>query len=578
MSSLTEPVSTEPKQDGGGSKASKSSEKTLLLVGDTLVDPLIRLLETSPDEPKIRAVAAPYSQVHQVLVDSEHAAWRTNPDYVLIWTTPTLTLPAFQRVIQFQSISLEIVLEEVEQFAELVIQCSHKVGLVLVTTWAIPSYLRWIQSLSWKHHYGLANLLARANLLLAEKCAPYSNIILLDMAYWQISLSSPAYDLRMYALGKILYSYPLFAKAAAEIKAVIRGVLGLGKKVLVCDLDNTLWGGVAADDGVESIKLGSPDPLGECYRDFQLALKSLKSRGVLLAVMSKNNEEFALSVIDNHPGMVLRREDFVCWRINWNNKVENLFSMAEELNLGLEAFVVLDDSPQERDQIRHFMPQVYVPDLPASPADYMPFVSSLQCFETANINKEDLERTAMYHADRDRKLLQKMTGGIEEWLNSLGICVKAGVLKRESLPRAAQLLNKTNQFNLSVRRMEEQALWDWACQRGNAAYVFQVGDRFGDLGLVGLVSLSRLSPRQARIVDFVMSCRAMGKRVEEALLGYAVDKARQMGVDSVVAPASQTARNGPAVEFFSNKYSNQDSAEIDVAQTGIPPAIRVEET
>src|SRR5262249_48511012 len=149
------------------------------------------------------AVAAPYSQVHQVLMDSEHRAWRTNPDYVLIWTTPTLTLPVFQRVIRFEPVSLEVVLQEVEQFAELVVQCSHKVGLLLVTTWAIPVYQRWIQSLTWKHQYGLANLLARANLFLAEKCAPHSNIILLDMSYWQSSLSAAAYDLRMYALGKI---------------------------------------------------------------------------------------------------------------------------------------------------------------------------------------------------------------------------------------------------------------------------------------------------------------------------------------------------------------------------------------
>ncbi len=311
--------------------------------------------------------------------------------------------------------------------------------------------------------------------------------------------------------------------------------------MIVCDLDNTVWGGIVGDDGADKIKLGAPDPVGECFHQFQVALKALRSRGVLLAISSKNDEQFALSVIDQHPAMALRTNDFVAWRINWRDKAENLLSLAEELNLGLDSFVFLDDSPQERDQIRRVLPQVYTPDLPTSPSDLAPFVSSLSCFETTSLGKEDLERTEMYHAERSRKVVQDVGGDVETWLRSLDIKVQAAPLRRESLPRAAQLLNKTNQFNLSLRRLDEKTFWDWTEEPSHAAYTFNVSDRFGDLGLTGLASLS-FAGSHAEIVDFVMSCRAMGKKVEEALLGYLLEQARMAGASRLTASPVEVLR------------------------------------
>jgi FkbH-like protein len=169
-----------------------------------------------------------------------------------------------------------------------------------------------------------------------------------------------------------------------------------------------------------------------------------------------------------------------------------------------------------------------------------------------------------------------LSGDVENWLRSLQIEVRATPLRRESLARAAQLLNKTNQFNLSLRRMDEGSFWSWASEPGNAAYVFHVSDRFGDFGLTGLASFSRLGP-EARIVDFVMSCRVMGKKVEEALLGYTLAQAQAEGAARVVAPVVEGPRNGPAKEFFSTKYSSADDAVIDPSQVGVPPMINLRE-
>ncbi len=330
--------------------------RQVLLVGDTTMDPLGRLLERGDNEPRLRTSSAPYGQVFQILLDGTHPLWASKPDILVVWTAPNLTLPSVARLLRFEFESAtaehEAALREVAQFADAVIKASKRVGLVLVPTWILPTHERWIQTLTWRHGVGLSNLVARANLTLAEKFAAEPNIVLLDASYWQASLSRSAYDPRMYAVAKILYSQVLFEKAAAEMKAVIAGSLGRAKKVIICDLDNTLWGGVVGDDGPQNIKLGGPDPLGECFHAFQVGLKGLRSRGILLAVCSKNNEELALSVIDEHPAMALRRSDFATWRINWKDKAENLLEIADDLNLGLDSFVFLDDSPQERDQVR----------------------------------------------------------------------------------------------------------------------------------------------------------------------------------------------------------------------------------
>jgi len=561
---------------GANGNGNSRGMRQVLLVGDTTLDPLARLLDRNPDAPKLRCSAAPYGQVFQILLDGSHPAWAHKPDDLVVWTAPQLTLPSIGKLMRFEAISHDEALREAEQFADAVLQAASRISLVLIPTWILPSRERWIQMLSCKQGVGLANLLARANLVLAEKFTAQSNVVLLDANYWQTSLSRPAHDPRMYAVAKILYSQPMLEKAAAEIKSVLRGSLGLAKKVIVCDLDNTLWGGVVGDEGAHAIKLGAPDPVGECFHAFQSALKGLRARGILLAICSKNDEKFALSVIDDHPAMVLRKSDFVGWRINWKDKAENLVSLAEELNLGLDSFVFLDDSPQEREQVRQMLPQVYTPDLPVSPADLAPFVSSLDCFETPALGREDFERTEMYQAERGRREVVEMSGGVENWLRSLQIEVRVARVQRENLPRAAQLLNKTNQFNLRLRRMDEQSFWNWVEEPGNSAYVFSVSDRFGDFGLTGLATVSRQC-QDAQIVDFVMSCRVMGKKVEEALLGYVFSQALADGAVRIMAPAFEGPRNAPAREFFAGKYLRGDDTTIDPERVAIPSAITLKE-
>jgi FkbH-like protein len=554
--------------------------RRMLLVGDTTLDPLARMLERSAETPSVEVFAAPYGQIYQILLNPAHPAWAEKPDVLVVWTAPHLTLPSVGKLLRFDfrsaAAEYEAALAEVDQFADALLQAASRVGLVLVPTWILPAHERWIQTLGWRQGLGPAHLVAKANLRLAERFAFQQNIVLLDSQFWQTSLGRPAYDPRMYAVAKILYSNAFLERAAREIKSILRGSLGHTRKVVVCDLDNTLWGGVVGDDGPENLKLGAPDPVGECYQAFQSALKALRLRGILLAIASKNDEQLALKVIDEHPAMVLRKSDFVAWRINWQDKAANIVELAQDLNLGLDSFLFLDDSPQERDRIRKALPEVDVPDLPVSPSEYGPFLTALCCFETPALEKEDFERTQMYQAERDRSQTFSVGSDFESWLRSLQIEVRAASLCRESLPRATQLLNKTNQFNLSLRRMDEKSFWEWARQPSHAAYTFHVSDRFGDFGLVGLTSFN-VRGTEARIIDFVMSCRVMGKQVEDALLGYTIERAYTQGAAKVLAEPVDGPRNGPAKQFFAAKYSNGGPTLLDPARATIPRQISVKE-
>jgi FkbH-like protein len=552
----------------------------VLLVGDTTLDPLARHMERNAEYLSLSFTAAPYGQVFQTLYDTGSDLWQPAPECLIVWTSPELILPAYGKLLHFEgqplSQNFDEALKEAETLANAVAFAAKRCSLVIVPSWTHTANSRWIQTLSWRGGMGPANLLARANLVVSEILAPHRNVIQLDTSYWHSMVAAPKFDPRMYAVAKIAYSQPLYERAASEILAVIRGSLGKSKKVIVCDLDNLLWGGILGDDGPEKIKLGAPDPIGECFVAFQKELKALGRRGILLTISSKNEEALAIRTIEEHPSMVLRKSDFVAWRINWIDKSQNITEMAEELNVGLDSFVFLDDSPQERDQVRQILPQVFTPELPVSPSAYASFLTSLTCFETVGLGNEDFERTHLYLADRERKEAKDLAGDVEGWLRSLKIWVQASELSKDSLPRAAQLLNKTNQFNLSLRRLEEQRLWDWSQKENRSVFVFSVGDRFGDLGLAALTSIEA-SGKEGRVVDYVMSCRVMGKRIEDAVLAYTIDQARKRGATRILAEAFEGPRNQPARNFFRKKLCDAEPAVLDLNKVEMPSVIRLEE-
>lgn len=290
---------------------------------------------------------------------------------------------------------------------------------------------------------------------------------------------------------------------------------------------------------------------GEAHADLQHALKSLRNRGILLAIVSKNEEQVALEAIRKHPEMVLQLEDFAAWRINWRDKAQNIIDLLTELNLGPQSAVFIDDNPAERARVKESLPEVLVPDWPQDPLLYPTALLSLRCFEMPSLSREDLARTTMYLSENKRRDLRKTVSSLEQWLARLATRIQVEELHPANLPRAAQLLNKTNQMNLSTRRMSESELMAWSKQKHHRLWTLRVADKFGDAGLTGIVSLE-IQEGQAQIVDFVLSCRVLGRHVEETMLAAAVQHAQAMGIQNVYARFVATAKNKPCLEFFKN--------------------------
>jgi len=310
--------------------------------------------------------------------------------------------------------------------------------------------------------------------------------------------------------------------------------------------------------GWENLRLGGHDAVGEAFVDFQRAAKQLTRRGVVLGVASKNTESVALQAMTEHPEMVLRPDDFVALKINWSDKARNIAEMAEELNLGLQSVVFIDDNPVERARVREALPEVLVPEWPEDKLLYPSAMLSLGHFDAPTVSREDVERTAMYASERKRDTLKQSVGSLDDWLMSLGIRVRAEPLNAANLARTVQLLNKTNQMNLSTRRFTEPELLEWTRGPDRMLWAVHVSDRFGDAGLTGVVSVEA-DGGTARIVDFVLSCRVMGRRVEDTMTALAVEWARAHSLGSVSALYKPTAKNKPCHDFWKGTAFERDA-------------------
>jgi FkbH-like protein len=356
---------------------------------------------------------------------------------------------------------------------------------------------------------------------------------------------------------------PTMAKEWLRFIHPLAGKLG---KVVVTDLDNTLWGGVIGEDGMDGIQLSRDHP-GATFRALQRALLDLHNRGILLAVASKNNEADALEAIEKHPEMLLRPRHFSALQIHWNSKVESLRAIAQELNVGLDSLVFLDDNPAERQSVRLELPQVTVIELPADPAGYAQSVRDCPLFERLTSSEEDRQRGAYYADQRQRKELEQTISSVTDYYYSLEQHVELARVTPQTLPRVAQLLKKTNQFNLTTRRHSESEIAKFAADPDWDVYAARVTDRFGDNGLTG-VCITRRDHGVCEIDTLLLSCRVIGRTVETAILHKIAADCREHGIQEIRGWFLPTEKNKPAEPFFSTHgFQEQERTEQGTAWT-----------
>lgn len=520
-----------------------------LLISDFTIDNLAGLLNNDDELPIVETSTIPFGQVMPVLLDENHQCWRKKYDFALVWTRPQAVIKQFEDFLCYKKINIEEMLKQVDEYCSALSNLSQRVRFCFVPSWVIPLYHRGFGMLETKPSIGLTNILMQINLRLFENVSHLPNIYTLDAQRWVALVGKKAFNPKLWYMGKIAFSNEVFIEAVKDIKASIRGLTGQAKKLIIVDLDDTLWGGIVGDDGWENLRLGGHDYIGEAYVDFQRALKSLTNRGILLGIVSKNEEKIALEAIEKHPEMVLKLDDFAGWKINWNDKAQNIVELVEELNLGLQSVCFLDDNPVERARIREALPEVFVPELPQDKTLYASTLLNLRCFDKPSLSSEDFIRTQMYISERKRKDLQKKIGSVSDWLKTLDIKVKIEPLKTSNLERVIQLLNKTNQMNLTTRRMTETELLEWVRQKKRKIWTLRVLDKFGDYGLTGILSVE-INGNKGRIVDFVLSCRVMGRKVEETMVNIAYKYAKSAGVDELYAKYIPTKKNKPCFDFW----------------------------
>jgi FkbH-like protein len=354
---------------------------------------------------------------------------------------------------------------------------------------------------------------------------------------------------------------PLYADHVARIVAAMRGK---SRRCLVLDLDNTVWGGIIGDDGMDGIQIAQGDATGEAHLAVQQLALALRERGIVLAVSSKNTDSIARRPFLEHPDMLLREEHIAVFQANWNDKATNIRAIAEELSLGLESLVFLDDNPVERGLIRQELPEVAVPELDDDPANYARTLAAGGYFESVRFSDEDRARAEMYQGNARRLALMKQTGDINAYLRSLDMQIVFSPFDRMSRVRVTQLINKSNQFNLTTRRYTETEVAEAEADPEVMTLHARLIDKFGDNGIICIIICRPADPGSWLIDTWLMSCRVLGRKVEQAVLREILLRARQHGIRSLLGLYRPTERN----EMVREHYGKLGFAQINEAPDG----------
>jgi len=503
-----------------------------------------------------------YNQVFQTLTNSNAKMWKQRSNVTLIWTTPESISSEFQKLQNKNEANSDIIKKDVDYFCSCIRSIKKYSDIVLVPNWILKQPNESSLAFAYSKGFGLEYNLSFMNYYLSEQFNKEKNLYILNSSKWLLNCgASSAYSSKLWYLTKTPFSNNFFKQVISDLSNLYGSIKGLSKKLLILDLDDTLWGGIVGEVGWKNLRIGGHDHLGEAFRDFQIQIKSLKNQGIILALASKNDEVTAIEAINSHPEMILSMEDFVTHRINWEDKAKNIIDIVNELNLGLQSVVFLDDSPFERARVQEALPEVLVPELPKDPTDYNTFLSKLRCFDKTHVTDEDKSRSNLYKSESKRIKLKQQLKSLSDWIKTLNLTIVIENIKNENTPRAVQLFNKTNQMNLSTRRLSEQEFNHWVKVDSNNLWTIRAADKFGDYGIIGILSISTKN-NIATLVDFILSCRVVGRYIEETMIEFLKEFCQENNVNKIKGKYKKTDKNSLCYNFLNklqlidnNQYS-----------------------
>jgi len=376
------------------------------------------------------------------------------------------------------------------------------------------------------------------NLAIKNKKLFISDLSLLQNKYGNGFIFDP----RLYVNADLpisLEALPIVAKSLTDIILSTNGIL---KKCLILDLDNILWGGIIAEDGIENIQIGNLG-IGKAFTEVQLWAKQLKERGILLAICSKNIEETAKEPFINHPDMILRQDDIAIFVANWNSKSDNIRYIQSKLNIAYDSMVFLDDDRLEREMVRSNFPQISIPDLPEDPAEYLSYLQTLDLFETASFSKEDEVRTRQYQEEAERDSNRQKVSSTSDFLSGIEMIADINAFENFNIPRVSQLSQRSNQFNLRTVRYTEDDLLDMKDSDEYITFSFSLEDKFGKYGIVSAAVLKKTDPETAFIENWIMSCRVFNRGMDHFTMNNIVKKSAKRSIKKLTAEYIPSSKN-----------------------------------
>lgn len=483
---------------------------------------------------------ADFGTFRQEILDPDSELYRFEPEIVFIATT-WHDLGHIPNLADEPSTVADRWHAEVADWSMLWQTAHTKLGCQIIQNNFAPPPWRVLGNHEKRHIAGLARFIGRTNESLADSAPPYVTIH--DVDHLSANVGRREWgDERFYHVAKIPCGPEHLVDYGHSVASLIGAQLGKSKKCLVLDLDNTLWGGVIGDEGLGGIRIGQGNAEGEAFVAFQRYALALSERGVILAVCSKNEDTIAREVFEKHTEMVLRLENISCFVANWNDKAANLRMIAETLNIGLNSIVFVDDNPAERALVRQFVPEVAVPEIPLDPQGYIEAIDRQRYFETISLGGDDFKRTLFYRENAERQHASADITDLATFLASLQMAAVIEPINGTSLDRSVQLINKSNQFNLTTRRYSTSQVMTMIEDEATITRTVKLSDRFGDNGLISVL-VSRVEGRVLVIDTWLMSCRVLKRGVESLLMNHLESLARNLQLQSIRGEYIATEKN-----------------------------------
>ena len=470
------------------------------------------------------------------------------PDIVYVYSTikniksfPSVTIKQKQneKIFVYESKKLEMIWENL--FSKLA--C-----VVIQNNFELPQ-TRIIGNSSFYLDGGNINFINKLNMFISESTNKYDNLYINDINYLSSLIGLEKwYDNEFWFNYKYAISFEGIAYVAHSVASIIKSIYGKNKKAIALDLDNTLWGGVIGDDGVNGIKIGSETAIGEAYEDFQKYIKNLKDIGIILTINSKNDLENALEGL-RHPSMILHKDDFFTIKSNWDLKSNNILESAREINIGEDSFVFIDDNPVERELVRSQLQNVAVPEIGNKIELFKNFIDRNNYFEIISLSKEDLERAKYYQDNQNREKEQQNYSNYSDYLRSLDMVAEIDEAKEVYLERIYQLINKTNQFNLTTKRYTKSEVEEIYKDPNQILLYGKLKDKFGDNGLISII-IGKQVGDILEIPLWIMSCRVLKRDMEIAMLNELVDLAKKRGIEKLIGTYIPSKKNSMVKDHY----------------------------